>query len=71
MKLCEVCGSPEHPAWKAHSFVNTKTEPVNTPKTVVNTKAASNGDRHAEGYMKTYMAVRRAVKAGRACPWPK
>lgn len=25
MKLCEVCGSPEHPPWKAHVFATNTT----------------------------------------------
>jgi len=24
MKLCEVCGSPEHPKWKAHTFATNR-----------------------------------------------
>ena len=78
MKLCEKCGSPEHPEWKAHVFVNTPKTSVNTLKALVNTKSApvntnvkvvrlTGGDRHREGYMRQYMALRRAVKAGRAC----
>ena len=72
MKLCEVCGSPEHPDWKAHTFVNTKSESVNTEKVVVNTpKISVNKDRHSVGYMKSYMALRRALKAGKASRWPR
>ena len=59
MKLCPDCGGPGHPKWKAHVFVNTrKVRLVNT-------------DRHAPGYMRMYMAVRRAVVAGKAERWPK
>ena len=75
MKLCAECGSPEHPKWKAHVFVNTKKdEVVNTLRELVNTKSVSVNtnvrrckDRHREGYMRMYMATMRAVKAGRAC----
>ena len=55
MKLCEVCGAPEHPEWKAHVFVN-KEEVVNkgsVNKGVVN--KVVNKDRNA--YMREYMRV--------------
>ena len=90
MKLCPECGSPEHPSWKAHVFVNTRKTAVNTLKMAVNTMqgisekrgshkpeqvgstpAPATDDRHRDGYMRMYMAVRRAIKAGRADPWPK
>ena len=74
MALCPVCGSKEHPSWKAHVFVNTERTPVNTLRRAVNTMQSNvrkGRDRHQEGYMRKYMAVMRAVKAGRACRWPK
>jgi len=36
MKLCEVCGAPEHPEWKAHVFAS-------------NIGAASNGASNNDG----------------------
>lgn len=96
MKVCEVCGSPEHPDWKAHVFVNTRKPSVNTLRKVVNTMQGisekhgfhkpeqvgstpapatnatnATNDRHGDGYMRGYMAVRRALGSGRACRWPK
>jgi hypothetical protein len=62
MKPCDICGTP-HESWQAHRFVNTKPKPVNTEKPPV---ACVNADRHREGYMRDYMRVWRAVKAGRA-----
>lgn len=64
--LCSLCGS-RHEAYQAHVFTKLS-KPVNT---AVNTNAAAvNTDRHAPGYMRVYMATRRAVKSGRACSWP-
>ena len=78
VRICAECGSPEHPEWKAHVFVNTKKPSVNTLKRLVNTvsgavntKPVGKKDRHVGGYMRMYMAVRRAVISGRACPWPR
>lgn len=65
MKPCEICGSA-HEKYQAHRFVNTTKPIVNTERPPVNTVASVNADRHSPGYMREYMKVYRAVKAGRA-----
>ena len=62
IRSCAVCGRTECRVL-AHQFnaVNTAVNTgVNTEKTGVNR------DRHRPGYMRMYMAVKRAVEAGRA-----
>ena len=72
MKTCPECGSPEHPNWKAHTFVNTLNKLVERAvNTVPKERKPVNTDRHRGGYMRTYMAVRRAVGRGMACWWPE
>lgn len=69
MKPCSFCGRVGCRV-VAHSFaadpVNTKRAPVNTETGAVNTGRSVNADRHSPGYMREYMKVYRAVKAGRA-----
>ena len=73
MANCPVCGSPEHPSWKAHVFVNTgdRQEVANTLKPVM----ANGGTykyRDAEKrrkYQRELMQRNRALASGRAEPW--
>ena len=82
MKTCSIC-STRHELWQGHVFgtkpavvntavapVNTDPESVNTGIAVVNTGSSVNADRHSPGYMREYMKVWRAVRAGRA-EWVK
>ena len=91
MKLCEVCGSEEHPAWKAHTFkkaeakveafrVLAQKEPevdkvavkvVRRVDVRLGRSANRRGKEAYNAYQKDYMKVWRAVKAGRACSWPR
>ena len=77
---CRVCGEA-HWAREAHVWpaggvthvapgkpVNTKPALVNTRTALVNTKLV---DRHAGGYMRMYMATRRAIARGVASAWPR
>lgn len=50
MKLCSVCGSPEHPAWKAHTFAsNAASNRVRVVSASASntTEGGRNGDRNS------------------------
>lgn len=56
MKLCEVCGSPEHPAWRAHVFANA---PRMANADVANTYRYRDPEKR-RGYQRELMRKRRA-----------
>ena len=71
--LCSVCGD-RHYGHQAHVFATNRATntPVVATNDATNRKTRNRRDRGAyNAYQRVYMAVRRAVKAGRADWWPK
>ena len=67
-RLCDVCGD-RHEAHQAHVFKTASHAVSHKPK-MANTYRYRDPEKR-RWYMRIYMAVRRAVKAGRAEWWPR
>ena len=61
MKLCEVCGSPEHPSWKAHIFVRREDEKEQFRKLQVGLERPKGDDR---GGVKARLPAERPKRLG-------
>ena len=69
MKLCAICGSPEHPEWKAHAFApKGAVTPIPTVSNAsvsavsnVRSKVAARVQKHRDKDRAAYNAMQRKV----------